>query len=236
MGEFLEEKEKKKDYKNTVAIQIVVLAFALIADDGLRLLGSESRGFLFDGSFHLLGGLYLLALCDMIRNYTSSRWIIRGSYGLLGSAFCLMVAVHLLFDFSQGIRQALLLIAYGLLAVVQFEVIGFAIRDLFRSRHHAADRLWGSACIYFMSGFAFASLFAVVLLLDPGAFGPQLGASAYIFFETIYLSFNALVGLDTSYPQAIRLVRNLSLIEGLWSQLYLVLLIGRLLTPTAKKN
>ena len=236
VGEFQQEKEKKKDYRNTVAIQIVVLSFALVADDGLRLLGSESRGFLFDGSFHLLGGIYLLALCDMIRNYTSSRWVIRGSYGLIASAFSLMVAVHLLFNFSQTGRQVLLLIAYTLLALVQFEVIGFAIRDLFRSRHHAADRLWGSACIYFMSGFAFASVLAAVLLLNPQAFGPQFDSNSYIFFETIYLSFNALVGLDTSYPQAIRLVRNLSLIEGLWSQLYLVLLIGRLLTPSTNSD
>jgi len=55
-----------------------------------------------------------------------------------------------------------------------------------------------------------------------------------VFFESMYLSFNALVGLDTSYPNASRLVRNLALIEGLWSQLYLVLLIGRLLTPSEK--
>lgn len=236
MAEHLKETEKKKDYRNTVAVQIVVLAFALLADDGLRLLGMETRGVFFNGTFHALGGIYLLALCDMIRNYTNSRWVIRGSYLLLGLAFSLLVCIHILFEVHAQTRQVVLLLAYGLLAIVQFEVIAFAIRDLFKSRHHAADRLWGSACIYFMSGFAFASIYAVILLINPQAFGPQLDASAYVFFETIYLSFNALVGLDTSYPQATRLVRNTSLIEGLWSQLYLVLLIGRLLTPTPEEK
>ena len=167
----------------------------------------------------------------MLRNYTRSKVLVRLSYGLLGCAFLTMILVNLFFGPDLTHRPILRLVAHGILAAVQIEVIAFAIRDLFRGRHQSADRLWGSACIYFMSGFAFASLYATILMLEPAAFGKPLAPDAYVFFETMYLSFNALVGLDTSYPDATRLVRNLALLEGLWSQLYLVLLIGRLLTP-----
>ena len=227
--------EKKKDYRRAVLIQIVFLALALLADDGLRLLGLSARGLWFDGLFHLVGAIYLGALCDMLRNYTRSVWLVRASYFFLALAFVLLVAVNLVFNFTGETRTSLQLIAHALLALVQIEVIAFAIRDLFRSTHRADDRLWGSACIYFMSGFAFASIYATVLMLDPKAFGSVLPPDAYLYFETIYLSFNALVGLDTTYPDATRLVRNLALMEGLWSQLYLVLLIGRLLTPSEPK-
>lgn len=225
------EAEKKKDYRRAVLIQIVFLVLALLADDLLRLLGLADRGFLFDGLFHLVGGIYLIALCDMLRNYTRSRWLIRLSFALLAVAFLLLVAVNLVFSFSPERTRLFQMVAHGLLALMQVEVIVFAIRDLFRSHHAATDRLWGTACIYFMSGFVFASIFATILVVRPTAFGVPLAPDAYMFFETIYLSFNALVGLDTSYPNATRLVRNLALLEGLWSQLYLVLLIGRLLTP-----
>lgn len=229
-----EEAEKKKDYRNAVLIQITFLCMALLADEGLRLLGFGARGVVFDALFHVVGGVYLLALCDMLRNYTRSVFIVRASFVLLALAFLTMISVNLIFSPSLATRTTLRLLAHGTLALVQIVVIAFAIRDLFRGRRQASDRLWGSACIYFMSGFAFASLYATVLMLEPAAFGTPLPVDAYVFFETIYLSFNALVGLDTTYPDAIRLVRNLALLEGLWSQLYLVLLIGRLLTPLEK--
>ncbi len=233
-AEFSEEGEKKKDYRRAVLIQIVFLAFALMADEGLRLLGFPDRGFVFDAIFHVLGAIYLTALCDMLRNYTRSQWLVGASFLVLIVAFLIMVVVNLILSPSFSQRTTFLMLGHGMLALVQLEVIAFAIRDLFRSRHRADDRLWGSACIYFMSGFAFASLFATVLVVHPLAFGEKLPSEAYVFFETIYLSFNSLVGLDTSYPEATRLVRNLALVEGIWSQLYLVLLIGRLLTPTEK--
>jgi hypothetical protein len=226
--------EKKKDYRRAVMIQIVFLVLVLLADEILRLVGIGLRGLVFDGVFHLVGAVYLVALCDMLRNYTRSVWIVRGSFFCLAFAFVILVGVNLLFAPSPGTRNTLLLVAHGTLALVQIEVIAFAIRDLFRGRHRTSDRLWGTACIYFMSGFAFASVYATVLMLQPAAFGAPLPPDAYVFFEAMYLSFNALVGLDTSYPDASRLVRNLALLQGLWSQLYLVLLIGRLLTPTEK--
>jgi hypothetical protein len=229
-----DEAEKKKDYRRAVVIQIVFLVLVLLADEGLRIVGVGSRGVLFDGVFHMVGAVYLIALCDMLRNYTRSVWIVRGSFFLLAVAFSIMVGVNLLFDAAPGPRATLRLIAHGTLALVQIEVILFAIRDLFKGRLRATDRLWGTACIYFMSGFAFASVYATILMLHPSAFGSPLPTDAYVFFEAAYLSFNALVGLDTSYPNATRLVRNIALLEGLWSQLYLVLLIGRLLTPTEK--
>jgi hypothetical protein len=226
-----DEGEKKRDYRRAVYIQIAFLAMALLADEALRLMGVTTRGFAFDGLFHLIGGVYLLALCDMLRNYTRSAWLVRLCFLLFGIAFVLLVVANLVLSPTFTWRRELLLVAHGLLAIVQLGVIAFAIRDLFRSRQ-TADRLWGSACIYFMSGLAFASIYSTVLILEPHAFGEPLAAEAYIYFETIYLSFNALVGLDTSYPEATRLVRNLALLEGLWSQLYLVLLIGRLMTPS----
>ena len=230
-----DEAEKKKDYRRAVLIQIIFLALALLADDGLRLLGVNSRGLWFDALFHLVAAIYLVALCDMLRNYTRSVWLVRATYLILGLAFALLVTINILFSFSPETRNSIQLVAHFILAAVQIEVIAFAIIDLFRSTHRADDRLWGSACIYFMLGFAFASIYATVLMLNPKAFGLVLPPDAYLYFETIYLSFNALVGLDTSYPDATRLVRNLALMQGLWSQLYLVLLIGRLLTPSEPK-
>lgn len=229
-----DEAEKKKDYRRAVVVQIAFLALVLLADEGLKLFGIGSRGVLFDGMFHILGAVYLVLLCDMLRNYTRARWLVRGCFVALFVAFSIMVCVNLIFELAPAPRNRLRLVAHGLLALVQIVVIVFAIRDLFRGRHRATDRLWGTACIYFMSGFAFSSVYSTILMLNPAAFGNPLAPDAYVFFETTYLSFNALVGLDTSYPDATRLVRNLALMEGLWSQLYLVLLIGRLLTPTEK--
>ena len=42
---------------------------------------------------------------------------------------------------------------------------------------------------------------------------------------------NCLVGLDTAYPNAAHIVRNLAVLEGCWAQLSMVLLISRVLLP-----
>ena len=138
-----------------------------------------------------------------------------------------MVLRHLVFD-----RWLIRVLCHLGLTLVMVVVIAYAIADLFRSPRNTVDKLWGSACIYFMSGIAFASVLYGILLIDPNAFGPGFDPSRdYGYIESLYLSFNSLVGLDTAYPDAIRLVRNTALLEGAWGQLYLVLLIGRVLAP-----
>jgi len=223
--------EKRKDYRNAVFVQVTIIVMAFMMEDLLRLAGinrAEKISWLF---LQISSGVYLLLLWDMLRNFTRKREMIWSVLLGLSAVYATLFYVNVSY-YSFGVRyDGLRVVCHCTLVLVEFLVIAHAVRDLFHSPRNTVDKLWGTACIYFMSGYVFASLFHIIHMIEPGAFGQEIGGGHQSLFESLYLSFNSLVGLDTAYPNSIRLMRNVAVLEGLWGQLYLVLLIGRVLMP-----
>lgn len=223
--------EKRRDYRWTVYVQMALLFSELALEDLARLFAWPIPLGLLKTLFFTLSGLYLLSLWDMLRNFTLKRWIIAGVLTTIGLAFSTLVVIDLFMSSTAQEHVGLRLACHLALWSVQMVVAGFALRDLFHGPGGDIDKLWGSACLFFMSGFVFTELYFCILIKDPMAFGHQLPLDYWGLFESLYLSLTALIGLDNNtYPDCSRLVRNLTLMEGAWSQLYLVLLIGRLMS------
>lgn len=224
--------EKRRDYRNAVFIQVGILIAALTLEDLLTLFRVPGAPHLSWGFFLIAVAVYLWLLWDMLKNFTANVIVLRTTLALLIAIYATNLLVNQ-FGISLGLNRNIINIGLFLaVTALELVVIQFAVSDLFRSPRDTADKLWGSACIYFMSGLAFANIFHVLHLLLPNAFGSEVSLGFEGYFEALYISFNSLVGLDTSYPNSIRLVRNLAVLEGMWGQLYLVLLIGRVLMPT----
>ncbi len=96
------------------------------------------------------------------------------------------------------------------------------------------DKLAGAICVYLMLGLTFAILFSALEVTRPGAFllpadlsGPELGhGGEYVF---IYFSFSTLTTLG--YGDIVPLsafARTLTWMEAATGQLYLAILIARL--------
>lgn len=225
------ELEKRKDYRNAVFIQLVLIVTALTLEDLLAALHVSRAADIAWFFFLAAVAVYMYLLWDMLRNFTENRVLIKAVLGLLVLIYATSLVVNQFLHTTNLDRDPFNVALYSATLAIQVLIIAYAIRDLFRSPRNTVDKLWGSACIYFMSGIAFASLFHLIHLLNPAAFGQATQAGYSAFFEALYLSFNSLVGLDTAYPDATRLVRNTAVLEGMWGQLYLVLLIGRVLMP-----
>jgi hypothetical protein len=56
----------------------------------------------------------------------------------------------------------------------------------------------------------------------------DLGLPSYA--ESIYYSMAILGGMDPLYENPIKIVRNISVIEAVWGNLFAILIIGRLLS------
>ena len=88
-----------------------------------------------------------------------------------------------------------------------------------------------------MIGIAFGSLYDIINIIQPGSFGEKINLGLESYSECIYYSMNVLGGLDTAYPNPTRLIRNIGVIEAVWGNLFIVLLIGNLLgLPRIKKD
>jgi predicted neutral ceramidase superfamily lipid hydrolase len=160
-------REKQKDYRNVVVIQIVII-----------ILGLTLSQFLLEGTqvttiFSSFGAVYAFLLWDMLRNFTRSVLLVRIYLAILVSIVCTGVLVEFPYYTILEVpnRQIYLLIIHGLLFPIEVTVIAFAIRDIFSSEFLTPDKLWGSACIYLMIGISFGSLYDLICIINPGSMG-----------------------------------------------------------------
>lgn len=231
------QREKAKDYRNVVLIQIVIIVFGLTLSEPL-LTDSKSEASKFIISiFSLFGALYAFLLWDLLRNFTANKILIGTILTVLTSLVVTGILVE--FPYYQIIhvpdRQAYLLIIHSLLFPIEVIVIAFAIHDIFSGGFMTSDKLWGAACIFLMIGISFGSLFDLITIINPGTLGADIELGLPNYSECVTYSFCILGGVDPGLEPT-RLIRNISTIEAVWGNIYGMLIIGRLLGLPREEN
>ena len=114
-------------------------------------------------------------------------------------------------------------------------ICGALLRQVFRSGEINGHRLRGAIAVYVLIGFLFALLFVLVENLAPGSFeGLAPHPRDHQIRDAVYFSFVTLttVGYGDVTPVG-EVARNLAVVEALLGQVFLAILIGRLVTLTA---
>jgi hypothetical protein len=145
---------------------------------------------------------------------------------------------------SRGILQferneaAEVIVAVTASAFIMVTVIGL-VRQLFRVRRVTFDTISAAICAYLLLALAWAFMFALVELERPGSFSSGLfvkhsGAGSALLItmnNSIYYSFVCLT--TTGYGDIAPLsevARTLSILESVTGQMYLAILIARLVS------
>ena len=184
-----------------------------------------------DAIFMVLVGIYVPVLWDLLRNFIRNKIFLNTLLTLIIITLFIMVLVaypfHPLFDTEKEAQPYLLVIHFNLF-VVEGIVIYSTIMDIFSGGRVSKEKLWGSVCVFLMIGLSFGSMYDLINILDPGCMGVpiKLGIDSYI--ACIYYSMATIGGHD-AYNSASDLIQNLSVIESVWSTLFIVILVGRLL-------
>ncbi|HEY9046343.1 MAG TPA: hypothetical protein VIN08_10625 [Ohtaekwangia sp.] len=224
-------REKQKDYRNIVVIQVVIIVLGLTLSEFLLQGTQTAEAKLVTTIFSVFAVIHSFLLWDLLRNFTSSQLLVRSCLFILIA----IVGTGILVEFPYYTilqvpdRQLYLLIIHGVLFPIEVMVIGFAIRDIFSGEFLTPDKLWGSACIFLMIGISFGSLYDLICIVKPGSLGVAFGMGLPNYSECIRYSLCILGGLDPGLPDASRLIKNISVIEAVWSNLFVVLIIGKLM-------
>ena len=232
------EKEKNKDYRNVVLIQITIVVSGMVLSSFMNFENPQFVDKLLITLFSGFGAMYAFLLWDLLKDFTSNQLLVR----IVLIVLFVITALGLVgeFPFYRLIeitdRKSYLLFLHGALFPIEIIVISFAIRDLFSGNEFTSTKLWGAACVYLMIGITFGSLYDITNMLIPGAFGTTMTLGMESYSESIYYSFNILGGLDSAYPEAIKLVRNIGVIEAVWGNLFAILIIGKLLSLPIKRS
>jgi hypothetical protein len=101
------------------------------------------------------------------------------------------------------------------------------IMKIFAEKEISAETIKGGISVYFLMGFLWAFLYSLLLLLDPQALSFAKGSFEYS--ELTYFSFTTLTTLGYGDITPVSwLARNLTILESTFGQIYLTVLIARL--------
>jgi hypothetical protein len=231
------QKEKSRDYRNIVIIQITIIVFGLTLSEPLLQNSKSPESKLIISVFSFFGALYAFLLWDLLRNFTSSRILIKLILVVLSGIIVMGILVE--FPYYQFLhiadRQSYLLTIHGLLFPIEITVISFTIHDIFNGKFFTSDKLWGAACVFLMIGISFGSLYDLISITRPGSLGVDIELGLPNYSECVTYSFSVLGGVDSGL-QPSRLIRNISVIESVWGSIYGMLIIGKLLGLPRDEN
>ena len=161
----------------------------------------------------------------------TSRVALRGLALALAALSVVMGKLGMPFS-ERAVVAADMVLSVGMLAAFTVLMIK---RFLVRGRE-PAHRIAGAVAVYLLLGLIWARLYHVVELASPGAFrvpegeSPTSATLAYFSFVTL-----ATLGYGDISPVNI-VARDLAVLEAIMGQLYLVILISRLVTEGVEKS
>jgi hypothetical protein len=144
----------------------------------------------------------------------------------LAALFVVMVASWLVL--RVGSFAAAPALAPGLLGFSGLLMATLVLANVMRGGRVDGERICGALCVYLLAGIAFGGVFAALEALAPGSFS---GAGDDGIGSAVYFSFTTLtsVGYGDVFPAA-PAARALAILEAVFGQLYLAVLIARLVS------
>lgn len=220
---------RTKDYRNVFVIQAALLTTALLLADILHMLHVSEFKTLHHSVYLVLGGTYFYLLWDLLKNFLKSRIVIASLFFYI---LLMLTAVFILqnpfFTWVSNPVPGLIIVHAGLIAIEVLAIVS-VFRDVFSPRNITKNNLWGAVSLFLMMTISFASFYDLLNLIAPGSFGFPLEPGFRTYSESLYCSLVAIGGGTPSYSSPTLLVRNVVALEGIVGNLYLVVLIGRIL-------
>jgi hypothetical protein len=142
------------------------------------------------------------------------------------------VIINLFISVYQA--NTLILLSQVCLLVLLALFSGSILAEVLRAGQITADKIYGAICVYLLVGYGWAFVYAVLDQIQPGSFSiPQEtgGVAEHVarIMRLRYFSFVTLttLGFGDIVPRTAE-ARNLAVLEAIMGQLYLAILVARL--------
>lgn len=176
-------------------------------------------------SFNLVTARVLLSLF-FAGILVSGIYAVSESRGTLTVALLLGVPSllsSLVIEFSDSV--AVMTARQGLLALFFAFIAWVILSYVFTPGKVKADKIYGALCVYLLAGLIWASFYSILHLLQPEAFpGRAHQHPRYVYFSFVTLTT---LGYGDFTPQT-ALAQSLATLEAVTGQIYLAVLVARL--------
>ena len=180
-------------------------------------------------AFELKGGFIELFLAANLVAAVMPVSTVRSRRALLTVLAVIGVARFLL-EWSR--HSALSAVSLGLWTLMGLVAAAYALRFAFQARAVDTEHLYASLSAYLLAGIFFGSFYWVLEQIVPGTF--QI-TGAFTRMSAIYFSFVTLatLGYGDIVPHS-EIARGLAIVEGVGGQLFLAVLVARLVSLYAR--
>jgi len=190
-------------------------------------------------SFSIPGGVFLLVV--FLALIYAFRQVSRLAVCLTILAV-ITVTLRFSADHWQRPELDILALAPGFIAMVVASVA--MLSEVLRARTASSDLVIGGVCLYIVIGVAWAFLYYSIYLLSPASIFVSPESTALTtslreakFTEALFFSLSALTTIGSSGEEALtQMTRQLAVVESVMGQLYLAVLISRLVGFSAASD
>lgn len=133
-------------------------------------------------------------------------------------------------------RDDLEVLSHGTSFIIMLIVMIAMLSEVLRARTASTDLVIGAVCLYLVIGFAWTFFYYSIYLISPGSIFVSPGSSPFSamngeakFTQVFYFSLAALTTIGSAGEEALTpMTRQLAVVESAMGQLYLAVLISRL--------
>ena len=179
-------------------------------------------------------GLFFITLLVASSAYSAAE---HGKMHMLVVVLGLILAILIWFRFERVYRSEVELL-HSVVGLIFFSVVVFAmLRDILTG-HHKVDLslIMGAVCVYLLIGVTFEYLFELVFFLNPESFNgvsqDSLEHGPFFYFSIVTLTT---LGYGDITPVT-RITRSLVSFEAVVGQIYLTVLVARLVGMFASNS
>jgi len=228
----------KSNLYGRLLIYVLLMQVVVILASESTFLTGDSNGPKYGGAiFSVLDVVFYLYCIQLLKVLGQRGVLIRTLqvYAILGLVIGLNVANPFVDIFSQSQKQILFPIFHLSNLIVDIIFIFYILKDIFKASETETDHIWGAIVVYFLIILSFAEVFELILLIgDHNLLGKsyEIGYPSYI--QALMFSQNSIAGMDSIYPDAHDLMKKIANLENISGNLFLTVILGRLLSVPLK--
>jgi len=173
-------------------------------------------------------GRFLFLLISILLLFVL-RPFLEGYIGMFIIALCIAIPPCLLFWSTHLLESPSLILVRNSFMIIFFAyTVVIILSHIFREKEVTTDLIMGAICVYFFLGLMWAVVFSLLESLQPGSFRVGQGRAVDVI-NFVYYSFvtQTTLGYGDITPITAP-ARSFSLLEAVFGQLYLAVLIARL--------
>lgn len=226
-------------YGRLLVVLIFMFVIQIFSSEPTFILGEAYQGAKVGGMLVALLYLFMLWIMVLIVHTLGKRGFIiqiLWFYGIM-AFFLIFYVSNPFIDALPDHHKPLVFTACHIGNVfVQAYFIYVVLENIFASNKTRPDHIWGAVCVYFYGILLFAEIYEILCLWNAGLLGEVYEMGWPNFVQCVIFSLSSVVGAELNYPEAHSLLTKLGALENIIGSLFLVVILGRLLSFPLQKE